>query len=87
MRDSKLLNDIKNLLNTKKVEESDSIISLYTLFVTLNTELIKYGYEQIDYVIIHELSHFVHFNHSKDFWSLVEKYKKNYKVNRKNLRE
>jgi len=55
--------------------------------VTLNTELIKYGYEQIDYVIIHELSHFVHFNHSKDFWSLVSKYCKNHKNIRKSLRD
>ena len=41
--------------------------------VTLNSELIKYSYNQIDYVIIHELSHFVHFNHSKEFWNLVSK--------------
>ena len=54
--------------------------------VTLNSELIKYGYEQIDYVIVHELSHFVHFNHSSDFWSLVSKYCKNYKVIRKSLK-
>ena len=42
--------------------------------ITLNSELIKYGYEQIDYVIIHELSHFIHFDHSKNFWNLVNKY-------------
>lgn len=54
--------------------------------VTLNSELIKYGYEQIDYVIIHELSHFVHFNHSKDFWALVYKYCPNYKKIRKSLK-
>jgi len=54
--------------------------------VTLNSELIKYGYDQIDYVIIHELSHFVHFNHSKDFWTLVSKYCPNYKKIRKSLK-
>ena len=54
--------------------------------VTLNSELIKYGYAQIDYVIIHELSHFVHFNHSHDFWLLVSKYCNNYKNIRKSLR-
>ena len=54
--------------------------------VTLNSELIKYGYKQIDYVIVHELSHFVHFNHSKDFWMLVSKYCKDYKIIRKSLK-
>lgn len=54
--------------------------------VTLNSELIKYGYNQIDYVIIHELSHFIHFNHSKDFWLLVGKYCPEYKKIRKSLK-
>ena len=54
--------------------------------VTLNSELIKYGYEQIDYVIIHELSHFVHFDHSKEFWNVVSKYCKDYKKIRSSLK-
>lgn len=55
--------------------------------ICLNLNLMKYGLDDIDYVIIHELSHIVHFNHSKDFWNLVTKYKKDYKKNRKNLKE
>ncbi len=54
--------------------------------VTLNTELLKYDLEKLDYVIIHELSHFKHFNHSTDFWLLVEKYCPNYKQIRKELK-
>lgn len=55
--------------------------------VTLNSNLIQYKIDQIDYVIIHELSHFVHFDHSKLFWNTVEKYDPNYKQNRKALKE
>ena len=55
--------------------------------VTLNTKLIEYGIEKLDYVIIHELSHFIHFNHSKLFWNQVEKYTPNYKKIRKELKD
>ena len=55
--------------------------------ITLNSKLIEYDIEKIDYVIIHELSHIIHFNHSKSFWNLVSKYCKNYKEIRKEMRE
>lgn len=55
--------------------------------VTLNTELIKYDVDNIDYVIVHELCHFIHFDHSKAFWESVEYYKPDYKKNRKELNE
>ena len=55
--------------------------------VTLNTKLIEYDIEKLDYVIIHELSHFIHFNHSKAFWNQVSIYTPNYKQIRKDLKE
>lgn len=55
--------------------------------VTLNSKLIRYTLHEIDYVIIHELSHFVHFDHSKKFWKTVEKYMPNYKQSVKVLKE
>lgn len=55
--------------------------------ITLNSKLIEFDIEKIDYVIIHELSHIIHFNHSKDFWNLVSKYCKDYKRIRKEMRE
>ncbi|WP_373070952.1 M48 family metallopeptidase [Sulfurimonas sp.] len=42
--------------------------------ITLNTYLYNTPQEQIDYVVIHELAHLVHMNHSKEFHRLVDKY-------------
>lgn len=55
--------------------------------VTLNSKLIEYGIREIDYVIIHELSHFVHFDHSREFWQTVEKYMPDYKKSVEVLKE
>ncbi len=55
--------------------------------VTLNSLLIRYPLEALDYVIIHELSHFVHFDHSKAFWTEVSKYSPRYKEIRKLLKD
>ncbi|MDD2435330.1 MAG: SprT family zinc-dependent metalloprotease [Bacilli bacterium] len=55
--------------------------------ITINTNLLKETIDKIDYVIVHELVHFIHFNHSKSFWLCVEKYIPNYKRIRKSLKE
>lgn len=55
--------------------------------VTLNSELIKKSIPLIDYVIVHELSHFYQANHSSLFWKEVEKRYPNYKQARKLLKE
>lgn len=55
--------------------------------IKLNFELIKYSLNEIDYVIIHELCHFLEFNHSKNFWKYVKKYKPNYREAQKVLKE
>lgn len=54
--------------------------------VTLNYYLYKYDLECLDYVIVHELSHFLEGNHSSKFWLVVSKYYPNYKETRKKLR-
>lgn len=41
--------------------------------IILNTELIKAPKGSIEYVIIHELCHLVHYNHNKDFYALQKK--------------
>ncbi|WP_288847374.1 SprT family zinc-dependent metalloprotease [uncultured Sneathia sp.] len=53
--------------------------------ITLNIELMKKSLTEIDSVIIHEIAHLVHPNHSKDFYLYIDKYFKNYKEINKNL--
>lgn len=55
--------------------------------ITLNYHLLDLLDEQINYVIIHELAHTKHLNHSPDFWSLVEKFEPNYKQRRKEVKK
>lgn len=51
-----------------------------------NYELIKLPIECIEYIVVHELAHLRHLNHSKDFWKLVEEYLPNYKEQRDRMR-
>ena len=48
--------------------------------------LIMANPKAVDYVVIHELSHMRHLNHSAAFWSEVEKYEPEYKQRREELR-
>jgi len=46
--------------------------------LNFNWRLVHFDTNIIDYVIVHELSHLVHMNHSKNFWGLVKKYDPEY---------
>lgn len=57
----------------------------YDNILTFNTLLAKLPKNEIDYVIVHELSHIKHKNHSKIFWEEVSKIFPNYKEIRKSI--
>ncbi|WP_228254275.1 M48 family metallopeptidase [Halarcobacter bivalviorum] len=54
--------------------------------LNFNILLIQFPIEVIEYVVIHELAHIKHKNHSKSFWNLVEKYCQDYKQREKLLK-
>lgn len=51
--------------------------------LNFNILLMKFPIELMEYVIIHELAHIQHKNHSKNFWDLVESYCPDYKKREK----
>jgi len=54
--------------------------------LNFNIYLCKFPLEVMEYVVIHELAHIKHKNHSKNFWDLVSKYCPDYKQREKLLK-
>jgi len=54
--------------------------------ISLNYKLLFLPFEMVRYVLIHELSHTVHLNHSKHFWGLVRQLDPKYKQSEKGLK-
>lgn len=74
-------------LTIRKMKTRWGVCNIKACKVTLNLELIKKNPLYLDYVIVHELSHLLHPNHSKAFWQCVENNFKDYKKIRKELRK
>ena len=75
----------KSVRITAAQKRFGSCSSRGTLCFSLN--LMQYPSEAIDYVVVHELAHLIELNHSKKFWSVVEKYMPDYKKRRTMLKE
>lgn len=54
--------------------------------ISLNVALMNIPKDLIDYVLVHELSHTRHLNHSEAFWQTVASYYPDYKTARKSLK-
>ena len=55
--------------------------------ISLNIGMMNLPFELIDYVIIHELCHTKHMNHSTAFWNEVYKFDPQYKMHRNELKK
>ena len=74
-------------LTIRKMKTRWGVCNYKTKRVTLNFNLIKKDIKYLDYVIIHELSHLLYHDHSKDFWKCVEANMPEYKDIRKDLKK
>lgn len=76
----------KPTLKFRKMKTRWGVCNRRNHTITLNTNLLEYDTKYLDYVIIHELSHLVHFDHSKAFWEVVSKYCPDYRTLRREMK-
>ena len=74
-------------LRIRKMTSRWGVCNVRTHVITLNLELIKRDISYLDYVIIHEMSHLIHGDHSTAFWRLVEENMPDYKKYREEMKE
>ncbi|APC81697.1 M48 family metallopeptidase [Clostridium botulinum] len=55
--------------------------------INYNYKIVMAPLKILDYIVVHELCHLVHMNHSKDFWQLVESIIPDFKERRNWLKE
>ena len=74
-------------LRIRKMKSRWGVCNIKTHIITLNLELIKRDEKYLDYVIVHELSHLIHGDHSPRFWALVEENFPKYKECRGEMKD
>lgn len=73
-------------LRIRKMTSRWGVCNIMTHIITLNLNLIKRDTKYLDYVIVHELSHLIHGDHSSRFWKLVGENMPDYKKYREEMK-
>jgi predicted metal-dependent hydrolase len=55
--------------------------------INYNYKIVMAPMEIVDYIVVHELSHLIHMNHSKQYWNTVKNILPDYKVRSQWLKE
>lgn len=82
----KILNEKINHLSIKKMTTRWGSCNHKKKYINLNVELVKRSVFEIEYVVLHELSHLKHPHHGKSFYEYVGSYMSNYKEAEKLLK-
>ena len=82
-----VLNEQVNGIRIKTMKTRWGSCNVKTKNINLNLELIKNPQECIEYVVLHELAHLKHPNHSKQFWEYVGMHMPDWKLRRKKLEQ
>ena len=75
-----------NLLKFQKYKNKWGVCFIREKMIKLNYKIIHFDKKIINYIIIHEMAHIKHPNHSKKFWNYVEKFSPQYKIYNKELK-
>lgn len=55
--------------------------------INYNYKIIMAPIEVVDYIVVHELCHLVHMNHSRQYWNVVQSILPDYKIRRQWLKD
>lgn len=75
----KIMDENVERLILKKIKGKWGYCNTFKKQIALNTDLVKRSMFEIEYVIIHEIAHLKHPNHSENFYQHVKKYMPNFK--------
>ena len=80
-----LLGERTEHLSIKKMKTRWGSCNHRKKYINLNLELVKIPIPCIEYVVLHEIAHLRHPNHSKDFYYHIERYMPDYRQREKLL--